>query len=31
VALQYGGETFESLEDVFLRVVGRQETSLDWL
>lgn len=29
--LQYCGETFGSLEDVFLRVVGRQDRSLDWL
>jgi ABC-2 type transport system ATP-binding protein len=29
--LVYNGEHFGSLEDVFLRVVGRQDRSLDWL
>lgn len=29
--LVHDGETFGSLEDVFLRVVGRQDRSLDWL
>lgn len=29
--LVYNGEKFESLEEVFLRVVGRQDRSLDWL
>ena len=31
VELQYNGQRFENLEEVFLHIVGRQEKSLNWL